>query len=294
MDKISRKLQKIHESFYVNLPKAWINNMRLDKNSTIEIFVCNDGSLKLSPKLQHEAIEDKVVLNSKRYVARDVVKHCLAGTESVFIVSDAPISDEIKKDVKWFVEKLPNTEIIDEDKKKIEIHNFGYKSVPTKKAVQRLLYLACDMFENLRLDAIKDLELNYENLRRFYFILVIHIRTYLRTGSYVSEDKDFTPLEAMDYRLFCEKIERIGLILKELRLNENIKDFFVKIEKLYDETMKAFLAKNQITACEIWFKRNELIGEANELIKNLEYDDKDRIKEMLRIVEYCKDMADLI
>ncbi|MFX1339991.1 MAG: hypothetical protein ACFFDK_15370 [Promethearchaeota archaeon] len=69
------------------------------------------------------------------------------------------------------------------------IHNFGYKSIPTKKAIQRLLYLAYDMFENLQKGDIEELLVNYENLRRFYFLLVIHFRTYLRTGSYVSNSQ---------------------------------------------------------------------------------------------------------
>ena len=159
-----------------------------------------------------------------------------------------------------------------------------------------MLYLAWDMFENLKKEEFEQLFINYENLRRFYFILVIHIRTYLRTGSYASEDKGFTPLDALDFRLFCEKVERIGTILKELRLTEEVMDFYKQIESLYNETMNAFLSKNQIKACEIWFKRNELINEADRLISNidLDYEDKDRVKEMKRIIEYCKDMADLI
>ncbi|MFX1339990.1 MAG: hypothetical protein ACFFDK_15365 [Promethearchaeota archaeon] len=56
----------------------------------------------------------------------------------------------------------------------------------------------------------------------------------------------------MDYRLFCEKIERIGRILRELRLNNNVSEIFDKIFSLYDETMNAFLTKNQTKACEIW------------------------------------------
>jgi len=294
MERFSRKLQKIHESYFISLPKSWIKNLHLNKNSTIEMIINSDGSLKLAPKLEKAITEDEIVLSSTRYVARDVVKFCLTGIESVVIASDNPIPEDIKKDVKWFVEKLPNTEIIEETNKKIVIHNFGYKSIPTKKAIQRLLYLICDMFENLKQGAINDLEKTYENIRKFYFILVIHIRTYLRTGSYASEDRDFTPLEAMDYRLFCEKIERIGYILRSLRLSENIKNFFTKVESLYNDTMNAFLAKNQIKACEIWFKRNKLTKEGTESLIDLNYEDKEKTKDLLRIIEYCKDMADLI
>jgi len=88
----------------------------------------------------------------------------------------------------------------------------------------------------------------------------------------------------------------MGLILKRFRLTETVLNFFHHVASLYNETMNAFLSKNQIKACEIWFKRNELTNEADKLINNteLEYEDKDRVKNMKRIIEYCKDMADLI
>jgi len=86
------------------------------------------------------------------------------------------------------------------------------------------------MFENLEIGKFEELDYNFNQLRKFYFILVIHIRTYLRTGIYVTEDNDFTPLEAMDYRMFCEKVEDIGAILISFRLNDKIKDYFSEIK----------------------------------------------------------------
>jgi len=78
------------------------------------------------------------------------------------------------------------------------------------------------MFVDVKENARDDLQYNFEQLRTFYFILVTHIRTYLKTNIYVTEDNDFTPLEAMDYRMFCEKIEEVGKILRVLHLGENV------------------------------------------------------------------------
>ncbi|MFX1355482.1 MAG: hypothetical protein ACFFGP_16130, partial [Promethearchaeota archaeon] len=125
-------------------------------------------------------------------------------------------------------------------------------------------------------------------------ILVTHIRTYLKTGVYVSEDQDFTPLEAMDFRIFCEKIEEIGKILRDLKLSENVMDFFLEIQNYFNEVLDAYLHKKLELAHKAWLKKNNLVKKANTLMNTLDYDDKDKIKDMIRIAESCKDMAALI
>lgn len=245
MDRVFRKLQRISGSFFISLPKVWIKNYNLEKNSPIAIDIRSDGSLNISPKLKQKEddFKDELVLNSSPYIAREIVKNCLSGQTNLVVLSDKEIDKNLKNEIRWFVNGLPNTEIIEEQKQRIVIQNFGYKKIPTKKLIQRLLYLIDDMFDNLKEDSIKDLKYNFTQLRKFYFILVTHIRTYLRTGVYVSEDTDFTPLEAMDYRMFCEKIEEIGKILRDLRLSENVIDFFDEIHQHFNDVMNAYMKK---------------------------------------------------
>jgi len=296
MDRTFRKLQKISGSFFVSLPKTWIKNFDLSKNSSLAIDIRSDGTLLISPKLKEdeEELKDELVLHSSPYVAREIVKNCLAGQTNLVIMSDKEIDKELKNEIRWFVNGLPNTEIIEEQRQRIVIQNFGYKKFPTKKLIQRLLYLIADMFDNLKQGSIEELRYCFNQLRKFYFILVTHIRTYLRTGLYVTEDMDFTPLEAMDYRMFCEKLEEIGTILRDLRLNDNVQEFFDKLHKYFNEVMNAYLKKDLELAHNAWLKKDKLVAEAKSLMNELEYDDKDKIKDMIRIAQNCKDMSALI
>ncbi|MBN1803588.1 MAG: phosphate uptake regulator PhoU [Candidatus Lokiarchaeota archaeon] len=296
MSIISRKLQKINKSYFVSLPKTWIKNLNLDKNSIIDMLVCDDGSIKISPKFEkQEQALDEIILQSSRYVARDIVKYCLSGVEKIIIVSKEDFQGEICKDILWFVNHLPNAEIIERDKRRIIVSNFGYKRIPTRKIIQRLLYLICEIFENIQKEQPTELKNNFDSVRRLYFVLVTHIRTYLRTGLYVSEDRTFTPLEAMDYRMFCEKIERIGLILRDfIYIKGEYNGFFAKVEEFFTEVMDAFLKKNYQKACEAWFKRDDLVQQAQELSEGMNCEKKVKLNQLLTIIEYCKDMADLI
>ncbi|MCK4382489.1 MAG: hypothetical protein KAW66_04265 [Candidatus Lokiarchaeota archaeon] len=296
MERIFRKLQKISGSFFVSLPKKWVENFNLSSKSPIAIDVRSDGSLTISPKHEQEdlSLKDELILHSSPFIAREIIKHCLSGQTNIVVISDKEIDKDLRSEIRWLVNGLPNTEIIEEQRQRLVIQNFGYKKIPTKKLIQRLLYLVADMFENLIDDRVDDLKYNFDQLRKFYFILVIHIRTYLRTGIYVSEDTDFTPLEAMDFRMFCEKIEEIGKILKDLQVNEKVKELFLEINQYFNDVMNAYLKKDFILAHKAWLRKDKLVKIANSLLSKLDYEDKDKVKDMIRIAEKCKDMAAFI
>ncbi|MFW9902191.1 MAG: hypothetical protein ACFFDY_13075 [Candidatus Thorarchaeota archaeon] len=296
MDRVFRKLQKISGSFFVSLPKKWIENFDLSSKSPVAIDVRSDGSLNILPKHEQEDtnLREELILHSSPYIAREIVKQCLSGQTNIVVISDKEIDKELRSEIRWLVNGLPNTEIIEDQRQRLVIQNFGYKKIPTKKLIQRLLYLVADMLENLIADRVDDLKYNFDQLRKFYFILVTHIRTYLRTGIYVSEDTDFTPLEAMDYRMFCEKIEEIGKILKDFRMSENVKELFLEINQYFNDVMNAYLKKDLVLAHKTWLRKDELVERANSLLSKLDYEDKDKVKDMIRIADKCKDMAAFI
>jgi phosphate uptake regulator len=296
MERFYRKIQKIGGSLVVSLPKRWTENYELDAGESIGMEIRNDGTLLVMPKMEEagEVIHDEIILEADQYVIWELLKKSLAGERKITIISEREINKGLRKFIRRFVNRLPNTEIIEETDQKIIVQNFGFKEIPTKKLIQRLLYLVANMFEDLENNSFEDLNDNFEQLRNFYFILVIHIRTYLRTGIYISSSSEFTPLEAMDYRMFCEKIEEIGEILKDLRLNEKVLDFYRDIQQYFNEVMNAFLQKDDKLAFITWVKKDNLFIKATELINNLDYENKEKIKSIMRIAQNVKDMAALI
>ncbi len=296
MDRVYRNLQKISGSFFVSLPKKWVENYNLHAKSPIAIEVRSDGSLLISPKLEQNIhdLENELILEATPYVVRAIIKNSLSGQMNMVVISDKEIEKNLKSEIRRFVNGLPNTEITDEHPQRIVIQNFGYKKIPTKKLIQRLLYLTENMFVDVKEDERDDLQYNFGQLRKFYFILVTHIRTYLKTGIYVTEDNDFTPLEAMDYRLFCEKIEETGKILRVLRLSENVHDFYEEIFQYFKEVMKAYMEDSQELAHYAWLKKDKLQKEAIELMDGLDWEDKDKIKDMIYMAHLIKDMAAVI
>jgi uncharacterized protein YaaR (DUF327 family) len=241
-----------------------------------------------------EEARDELILESNPYVVKAVVQNILSGQTHIVIVSDKIINKGLRDQIRYWVNGLPNTEITEETNQRIVVQNFGYKQIPTGKLIQRLLYLIADMFDDIKNEAIDDLNYNFDQLRKFYFILVMHIRAYLRTGVYVTEDSDFTPLEAMDYRIFCGKVEEIGKILKVLSLSPQVIPFFNEIRQYFNEVMEAYLKRDSKLSYYVWLKKYKLIERADDLIDILEHEDCDKIKNMIAIAERCQDMAGLI
>lgn len=297
MERTYRKLQKQGGSLVVSLPISWVKKFNLEKEDSVVIQVQSDGSLKLTPGFNssiEQEDQDELILDSNPYVVRELVKNILSGQTHIVIVSDKLINKSLRNQIRYWVNGLPNTEITEETNQKIVVQNFGYKKIPTGKLIQRLLYLIEDMFDNVKQAASDDLTYNFDQLRKFYFILVMHIRAYLRTGVYVTEDSEFTPLEAMDYRIFCGKVEEIGKILKHLRLSPLVIPFFDEIHQYFTEVMDAYLKRDSKLAYYVWLKKYILIEKANNIIETLESNDRDKIKSLIGIAERCKDMAGLI
>jgi len=151
MERIFRKLQKISGSFFVSLPKKWVENFNLTSKSPVAIDVRNDGSLSISPKheKQDKNLKEEITLHSSPFIAREIVKQCLSGQTNIVVISDKEIDKDLRSEIRWLVNGLPNTEIIEDQRQRLVIQNFGYKKIPTKKLIQRLLYLVADMLENI-------------------------------------------------------------------------------------------------------------------------------------------------
>ncbi len=296
MDLIFRKLQNLGGSLYISLPKQWTENYKLKEKMTVALEVKTDGSLCVLPKQLQDKNQtvNETYLESNPYVVRQIVKSVLSGQTKIIVKSEKEINKSLRNQIRYWVNGLPNTEITEESKQRIIIENFGYKKIPTKKLIHRLLYIIEDMFEALTHNISQDLNYSFQQLRKFYFILVMHIRTYLRTGIYVTEDNDFTPLEAMDYRMFCEKIEEIGKILKEVSLSNTLIPFFEEIHQYYKEVMDTYLKQDSKLAYYVWLKKDKLVEKAAQINKEYSYEDMDNIKNMLRIADLCKDMAGLV
>lgn len=58
--------------------------------------------------------------------------------------------------------------------------------------------------------------------------------------------------------------------------------------------MKAYLKKEIFLVHQAWLRKDKLVEKATSFSNSLDFDDKAKIKDMIRIAENCKDMAAFI
>lgn len=295
-NRIFRKLQQQGGSLVVSLPKKWLDENGFEKEDSIAMEFLNEGSLRIIPKhiVEDQEETDEIIIESSPYISREIVRNILSGHTKIIIISDKEINHALRNQVRFWVNGLPITEITEESRQRIVIENFGYNKKPTKDLIHQLLNFIDDMFEDIKKGDYSELDYHFNQLRKFYFILVIHIRTFLRTGIYVSEDSDFDQLKAMDYRMLSEKSMEIGKILKNIRLTDLIKEYFDEVHLHFKEVITSYQRNDQKLAYYVWLKKEKLFQKAIVLSENLVLEDAYQIKAMTRISKKCKDMAALI
>ena len=292
----TRKLQNISRSYLVSLPSEFLikHGLKDKKNASVIIKINEDWSLTIIPEKLAEQISDEIIIEAYREVAREVVEKVLSGIEKIIILSDKKIDEEIRKEIRFFIDGLPQAEILEDEPQRIVVYNIGFKNIPNRKILHRLLSIVCDIFENIKKKNSLDLELNFKDLKKFYIILNGNIRTYHNSGFLEYGDEELTQKKASDYRIFSYQLKIIGYILRDFEIDDNLLEFFTKIETYFNAIFDTFLKKNERLAHELWFQNQPLEREGSKLMDGVSSELKYKVKLLLMIVKICRSMTALL
>lgn len=307
MERTKRRLQEISGSLFMSLPKSWLKNYKLRKGDEINISVEGDGSLRIAPVLTEKARPGKKTIKLDRFIVRNISSAYLGGHEVIEIVSDSPITSEYRKIIQRFLQKLMNVEIIEETANRIVLENFGYKVMPVDQALKRMYFITHDMLKDMLAgnQTPANVEERDESVNKFYFMIVMHLRTFMSKGYYAFPEAEFSLLKALDYRLVAQKIERIGDLIKEIvELSKKTKnaDYVLskvnELAEIYELAFFAFIEEDLKKACAVWDKIKDLRAKTGNIKKTVTAKKDVYAVELFnalrQIVEYSKDIADLV
>jgi len=89
-------------------------------------------------------------------------------------------------------------------------------------------------------------------------------------------------------------INKVNNSIKELRLIDDILVFYKEIQQYFNEVIDAFLQKDDKLNFRVWMKEDVLFNTANKLIGNLDYENKEKVKKIMKIAQKIKDMSAFI
>ena len=293
-NEFERSLTKQSSSLLVTLPSQFVKKHELEKGAKVIVKINNDWSLTIIPKAITKTDEKKITIEAYREVAREIVEKILSGAEKITIISDKKITDEIRKEIRFFVDGMPQAEIFEDEPQRIAVYKIASKTIPNRKVLHRLLNLVSNLFQNIKEQKSLELGQNIKDLKKFYIMLNGNIRTFHNSGFLEYNDEQLTQKKASDYRIFSYQLKIIGYILRDFEIDESILDFFINIESYFNKIFDAFLKQDEKLAHKLWFQNQSLEQEGKKLMESMSSNHKYKIIFLLMIVKICRSMTALL
>jgi len=302
MDKVGRNLQEIGGSLLVTLPKEWADQFRLKKGSSVEIGFARDGTLVVAPRIPEQDSSESVSFRYDRFFARRFFSAYLSGADIITLKLDSPLTHAQRESLTSFLSKFLNVEVVEDDGSKLVVQNFKIKNLSVPATFRRMVHITkflMGLLDSYPFDSRQITELD-SKVDKFYFMVVMQVRAYLREAKYV-QDPDFSLLDAMDFRIASEKVERIGDLAKYASrcakgpLSPALAGILVEVEGVFGRAVDSFLARDFEKAVLVWADEERILKQASALRGRLRSEwEREALSLFVKMLDKAKDIADLV
>ncbi len=272
---IERNLQSIGQSLFVSLPKEWTELLHLQKGSSVKIIISDEGKLLIQPEFVAREVIKESSIPADEHFERRFFREYFAGNTRITIVLAKGVE---KRRVYLFLEKFMNVQIIEDKGNKVVVACFKVEDLSIEECLRRMYFLSLGMWDDKTRGKNADVSQARLAMNRFYFMLVLQVRRYIGEGKFVEENK-IPLLRAMDMRMIAEKIERIGAILRDVKINLNGQE---SVRDYYKACFDAFIGSNYNKALGLYQLGEQLLSQFKSKNGDLE-----------RLVVYAREISTL-
>jgi len=222
-----RKLQRTGgtsgSSFLVILPKDWVLARELKKGDPVVIAEREDGCLIVDPRLPMGVGKRETEIEMESNLAWEITSKYLLGFDKIRVISRNVITKEQRNELKRIIRRFVSLEITEENERSIVIQCLIDPSrLGVDKAIRRMDLIASRMLgDSLKAYIEGDSELarsvveRDEEVDRLFFLIVRELRSTIQYPR-MSESMGIRPVEALDFRLAAQYIERIADLAEEI------------------------------------------------------------------------------
>jgi phosphate uptake regulator len=317
----ARKLQQTGgrngSSYLVVLPKDWVLRQNLEKGDTVIVSEKEDGCLIIDPRMRESDESRKTEIQIQSNLRWGITSKYLLGFDEIRVVSDQPITNEQREELKQVIKRFVALEVTDEEDQMLLVQCLVDPStIPVQKAMKRTNLIASRMLRDALLayyegniELAKDVADRDEEVDRLFFLIVRELRSAIRYPS-MADKMGIAPVEALDYRLVVQYIERIADLAVDIAglTNQPVPKQLAKKIDSVSEIIKEMLVKSLSNLFKFdsdkvaWVMdaEKEMIVRIDE-IRNYLVSKKPKISQihtqildiLARIGESAKDIADL-
>jgi phosphate uptake regulator len=266
----TRKLNKVRNSFYVYLPKEWIDNHKLDEKSEVRIVQTPEGTLEVFPpehkKHEAEIIKFNMEDTSQGRIEGILIGGYIVGANGMQFEFPDTIDMTTREMFSQWIRRLPGFEILDEHSQSLTVSDTSEKQLISP--ILRRQFATAKFMLNGLIGAIASAELDSaqrildrdEDVDRHRYFVERLCHLALQDPSYARKI-GISPADCLHFSLATKYIERIadhvcGAMQQVIQLKSADPKLGKSLEGLgnaYDETIRAFFSiestkqKNSIT-----------------------------------------------
>ena len=308
---------KSGSSFLIILPKDWVVRQKLSKGDPVVVAEREDGCLIIDPRLPKAGETRSTVAEMSDNLRWEITSRYLLGYDEVRIVSKEPITNVQRDELKQVIKRFVALEITEEDDHQIILRCLvDPATLPVSTVMRRMNQIASRMivdslkayFEGLQ-EGAKEVIQRDEEVDRLFFLIVRELRSAVQYPR-MSEIMKIAPVEALDYRLAAQYIERIADLAVDIaqRVDEPLDKKLVKKLQLIGETVREMLSDSvnnlfkfnskrvtKVIEAERWLIK-ETVKLRQDIVTSLNGQPQNQlyvVDSLLRMGEAAKDITDL-
>jgi phosphate uptake regulator len=308
---------KSGSSFLIILPKDWVLRQKLSKGDPVVVAEREDGCLIIDPRLPKAGETRSTTADIDLNLRWEITSRYLLGFDEIRVTSKEPITNEQRNELKNIIKRFVALEVTEEDDHQIVLRCLvDPTTLPVITAMRRMNLITTRMiddslnafFEGIK-EKGKEIVQRDEEVDRLFFMIVRELRSavqYPRMG----EMMKITPVEALDYRLAAQYLERIADLAVDIarRAEEPLDKKLIKKMQLIGDKVKEMLADSvnnlfkfdskkvtKVIESEEWViqetgkLRQDIITSPNGRLQTQLY----VVDSLLRMGEAAKDITDL-
>ncbi|MFW9843146.1 MAG: PhoU domain-containing protein [Candidatus Thorarchaeota archaeon] len=308
---------KSGSSFLIILPKDWVVRQKLTKGDPVVVAEREDGCLIIDPRLPKAGETRSTSAEIEQNLRWEITSRYLLGFDEIRVISKDPITNEQRDELKRVIKRFVALEVTEEDDHQIVLRCLvDPTTLPVSTAMRRMNLITSRMIDDVLKayyegiqEVAEEIILRDEEVDRLFFLIVRELRSAVQYPR-MSEMMKITPVEALDYRLAAQYIERIADLAVDIaKLTEGpLEKKLVRKLELIGGKVKEMLSDSvnnlfkfdpkkvtRVTEAERWLiqetakLRQEIVTSPNGRPQTQLY----VVDSLLRMGEAAKDITDL-
>ncbi|MCD6325665.1 phosphate uptake regulator PhoU [Candidatus Bathyarchaeota archaeon] len=262
----TRKIQKIGESFFVSLPKSWIERNSLSRGDIVTLVEKSDGTISLYGESKKREPKEITLIVEKdepiRSLRRRLTGAYVDGFDLIYLKAETGFSDEQQDAIREITEGLFGLEIVELSSHQIIIQCLLTRSIPIERMINGIHNTIKSMFSET-ISALEEREPAKAQgvIRRTRYVkrLSLMVHRLLRSLIAFPEEGvgEIKPIDGVDFLRVVERITEISGAVKRISesvvkwknhsgdfLREKLIALCSKVLRLYDESIHALMYKD--------------------------------------------------